>query len=157
MRGVWGGIRTGGGGGIDGRGMGGYGDEDRGRLGPESGGYRDGVGGGNSWECEGGQGGKGRGRGHGVGDTDGKGVSGNEGAVTKLLPGDVLDVLVRLGTTLAWACCARRCLGACCTACIPARGWLLVASPAKNVEPEGSARRGEHVPHATGQVVRATE
>ena len=108
MRGVWGGIRMGGGGGIDGRGMGGYGDEDRGRLGPESGGYRDGVGGGNSWECEGGQGGKGRGRGHGVGDTDGKGVSGNEGAVTKLLPGDVLDVLARLVTTPAWACCARR-------------------------------------------------
>ena len=103
MRGVWGGIRMGGGGGIDGRGMGGYGDEDRGRLGPESGGYRDGVGVGINRGGEGGQGGKGGSRGPRV---DGKGVSGNVAAVTRLLPAE--EGLVRLGTTLAWACCARR-------------------------------------------------
>ena len=98
---------------MDGRGMGGYGDgggdgscdEDRGGVGPESGGYRDGVGGGINRGGEGGQGGKGGSRGPRV---DGKGVRGNEGAVTKLLPAEVLDVLVRLGTTPAWACCARR-------------------------------------------------
>ena len=46
----------------------------------------------------------------GVGDVDegGKGGCGNGGAVTRLLPAEVLDVLVRLGTTPAWACCARR-------------------------------------------------
>ena len=157
MRGVWGGIRTGGGGGINGREMGGYGDEDRGGARPESGGYRDGVGGGISWGCEGGQCGKGRGRGRGVGDTDGKGVSGNEGAVTKLLPGDVLDVLVRLGTTPAWACWARRGLGASWTACIPAIGRSLVSASAKTVMPEETGGGGGHVPHATGQVVRAME
>ena len=68
------------------------------------------MGGGISRGGEGGLGGKGGGRDHGVGDADegGKGVCGNEGAVTRLLPAEVLDVLVRLGTTLAWACCARR-------------------------------------------------
>ena len=68
------------------------------------------MGGGISRGGEGGQGGKGGGRDRGVGDTDegGKGVRGNEGAVTKLLPAEVLDVLVRLGTTPAWPCCARR-------------------------------------------------
>jgi homoaconitase/3-isopropylmalate dehydratase large subunit len=88
-------------------------------------------------------------------DDGGKGGCGIRGAVTRLLPAEVLDVLVRLGTMLAWACCARRCLGG--NARIPARGRLLVSSPAKNFEPEGSGRRGEHVSHATGQVVRATE
>ena len=68
------------------------------------------MGGGISRGGEGGQGGKGGGRDRGVGDADegGKGVCGNEGAVTRLLPAEVLDVLVRLGTTPAWACCARR-------------------------------------------------
>ena len=73
-------------------------DEDRGGVGPESGGYRDDVGGGISRGGEGSHGGR------GVGDTDGKGVSWNDWAVTKLLPEEVLDVLVRLGTTPAWAC-----------------------------------------------------
>ena len=101
---------------MDGRGMGGYGggggdgscDEDRGGVGPESGWYRDGVGGGIIRGGESGQGGKGGGSGRGVGDADegGKEVSGNEGAVTRLLPAE--DVLVRLGTTPAWPCCARR-------------------------------------------------
>ncbi len=39
-------------------------------------------------------------------DEGGKGGCGNGGAVTRLLPAEVLDVLVRPGTTLAWACCA---------------------------------------------------
>ncbi len=43
-----------------------------------------------------------------VGDVDDgcKGGCGIGGAVTRLLPAEVLDVLVRLGATLAWACCA---------------------------------------------------
>ena len=97
---------------MDSLGMGGYGDsggngggggdEDRGGVGPESGGYRDGVGGGINRGGEGGQGGKGGSRGPRV---DGKGVSRNEGAATRLLPAE--EGLVRLGTTPAWACCAR--------------------------------------------------
>ena len=39
-------------------------------------------------------------------DEGGKGGVRNGGAVTRLLPAEVLDVLVRPGTTLAWACCA---------------------------------------------------
>ncbi len=159
----------------------GGGDEDRGGVGPESGGYRDGVGvdidgggeQGGGWDGgrrfvgresigvgdgSGGDGDDG-GSDHGVGGAGegGKGDRGNGGAVTGLLPTEVLSALFMLGTTLAWACCARRSLGACCTACIPVSGWSLVTAPAKTMEPEGSGGGGGHVSHATGQVVRAME
>ena len=99
-----------------------------------------------------GQGGKGGSRGRGVGDADegGDGGRGNERDVTRLLlPAEVLEVLVRLGTTPAWACCARRWWS--CSACNPAAKarWVVSAPVAR-----GS---GGHVPHATGQLVRAME
>jgi hypothetical protein len=43
-----------------------------------------------------------------------------------------------------------------CTACTPATGWWwLVTAPSKTMRPEGPGGESEHVPHATGQVVRA--
>jgi len=48
-------------------------------------------------------------------------------------------------------------IGGCgCTACTPATGWL-VAAPANAKRSEGPGWGVEHVPHATGQVVRAME
>ena len=160
--GGWDGIRTCGVIGIGDSGMGGGGAEDQGG-GPESGGYKDSVGG--STDGGGDRRGGGRvgdgsgvdgddgGSDHGVGDADngGKGDCGNEGAVTRLLPAEVLSALVRLGTTPAWACCARRWLS--CTACVPtARARWLVSAPVETTTPGGS---GGHVPHATGHLVRA--
>ena len=161
----WLGIRGGGGGmqtggcGIDGRGMGGGGgagagggEEDGGGGGPEFGRYRNGMGGRINRGGKGGQGGKGRSRGVGDADEGGDGGRGNEGDVTRLLlPAEVLEVLVRLGTTPAWACCARRWWS--CTACFPAARARRVSS-VETTTPRGS---GGHVPHATGQLVRAKE
>ena len=177
------GIRTGGGGGIGGRGMGwggnGGGDEDRGGVGLESVEYQDGMGGGIDGGGEqgggwaggrrgGGRGGTGvgdgrggdgddRGRDHGVGDADEgvKGDRGNGGAVSGLLPEEVLSTLIRLAATTAWACCVRR---SCCTACIPpASARWLVSAPVETTTPERSGRGGGHVPHATWHLVRAME
>ena len=107
-----------------------------------------------NWGGKGGQGGKGGSRGRGAGDADegGDGGRGNERDVTRLLlPAEVLEVLVRLGTTPAWACCARRWWS--CTACIPAARARRVSS-VETTTPGGS---GGHVPHATGHSVRAKE
>ena len=92
---------------------------------------------------------------HGEGDAGegGKRDRGNGGAITGLLPAEELSALVGLGATPAWACCARRWLS--CTACIPtARARWLVSAPVEKTTPGGS---GGHVPHATGQLVRAKE
>ena len=91
---------------------------------------------------------------HGVGDAgeSGKGDRGNEGADKGLLPAEELSALVRLGTTTAWASCARRWLS--CTVCIPR--WL-VSAPVETTTPDRSGGGGGHVPHATGQVVSAIE
>jgi len=94
----------------------------------------------------------------GVGDAGegGKEDRGNGGAVTGLLPAEVLRALVRLGTTTAWACCARR--WSICTACIlTSRAPWLVSAPVEATTPDRSGGGGGHVPHATGQVVRAKE
>ena len=73
--------------------------------------------------------------------------------MTGLLPAEVLSALVRLETTTAWACCARR--WSSCTAFIPkARARLLASAPVETTTPGGS---GGHVPHATGQLVCAME
>ena len=154
-----GGMQTGGCG-INGRGMGvdgggvggaGGGEGDRGGGGPEFGRYRDGKGERINRGGKGGQGGKGGSRGVGDADEGGNGGRGNEGDVMRLLPAEVLEVLVRLGTTPAWACCARRWWS--CTACIPAARARRVSS----VETTTPGWSGGHVPHATGQLVRAKE
>ena len=91
---------------------------------------------------------------HGVGDAgeSGKGDRGYRGAVTGVLPAEVLRALIRLGTTPDWACYARR--WSSCTACIPR--WLVSAS-VETTTPDRSGWGGGQVPHATGQVVRAKE
>ena len=44
------------------------------------------------------------------------------------------------------------------SACTPATGWwCLVTTPANTIRSEGPGGGGEHVPHATGHVVRAME
>jgi hypothetical protein len=101
--GGWDCIRTCGGVGIGDSGMGGGGAEDQGGVGLESRGYKDSMDGSGVDGDDGGSE-------HGVGDAGdgGKGVRGNGGAVTGLLPTEVLSALVRLGATPPWACCARR-------------------------------------------------
>ena len=172
------GIQTGGGRRIGGSGKGGGGDDDKdpGGVGPESGGYMDSVGRGIDGVGEGGgrgggslgggRGGKVVGDGGGgdgenggsddaVGDTGkgGRGGRGNGGPVKGLLPAKVLSALVRLGRTMAWACCARR---SCCNTCIPtARSRWLDSAPVEAITPGGSGKGGGHVPHATGHLVRA--
>ena len=122
------------GGGGEGGGEGGGGEGEGG--GGEGGG---GESGGGEGEGGGGEGGGGEGEGGG-GEGDGGGGEGGEGG----------------GGGVA-VCSSRRWLGTSCMEYSPATGWSLGTAPAKTIRPEGPGGGGVHVPHATGQVIRAME
>jgi len=132
-------------GGGDGEGGGGEGGggEGEGGGGEGEGGGGEGEGGGGEGEGGEGEGGEGEGEGGG-GEGDGGGGEGGEGGGG----GGGGGVVV---------CSSRRWLGTSCMEYSPATGWSLVTAPAKSIRPEGSGGGGVHVPHATGQVIRAME
>ena len=66
------------------------------------------------------------------------------------------SALVRPASVLTAVCSSRRWLGIRSAEYSPASGWSLGRTAlAKTITPEGRGGGGVHVPHATGQVVRA--